>query len=148
MKAGERWTYRPPAAHTVCWVAVHEGRLRTPDTVPAGALTVFESSNEPIELVAPRFAGDVSGNTVRYSQLVGAGMVQTPPMHCAGARQPGPFVASQFAKSAAGATQEEPDVGHVPLAEQVVSKPLIRPHGWPAATTAICMQTPLVALVQ
>jgi len=27
--AGERWTYHPPKGHTVAWVAVHEGVLRT-----------------------------------------------------------------------------------------------------------------------
>jgi redox-sensitive bicupin YhaK (pirin superfamily) len=66
LKAGDRWTYRPPAGHTVCWVAVHEGHLRTPDGVPAGALAVFESSNEPIEFVAPEDTAFVLGSAAPH----------------------------------------------------------------------------------
>src|SRR5262249_51184167 len=36
LKAGERWTYDPPAGHSVAWVAVHEGVLRTPAPVFPG----------------------------------------------------------------------------------------------------------------
>jgi len=87
----------------------------------------------------------------RYGQLVGVGIVHTPPMHAAGAWQPGPFLVSQLAKSAAGATHEPvPVLGvtHCPLAEQVVSAPPINPHGWPVAAAEIAVQTPFVALLQ
>jgi redox-sensitive bicupin YhaK (pirin superfamily) len=57
LKAGERWRYEPPRGHTVGWVAVYQGELRTPELVSAGTLAVFDASEAPIEFVA---AGDTS----------------------------------------------------------------------------------------
>jgi redox-sensitive bicupin YhaK (pirin superfamily) len=36
LKAGERWSYRPDKGHTVAWVAVQDGALRTPSRIPSG----------------------------------------------------------------------------------------------------------------
>lgn len=52
LAAGERWTYEPPPGHTVAWIAVHQGAVRTPALVGRGELAVFEASNQAIELVA------------------------------------------------------------------------------------------------
>jgi redox-sensitive bicupin YhaK (pirin superfamily) len=52
LKAGERWSYQPPAGHEVAWVAVHEGLLRTPTPVPGGEIAVFEPSEAPIDFLA------------------------------------------------------------------------------------------------
>src|SRR5437870_194466 len=42
LKPGERWTYRPPAGHTVAWAAVSEGVLRTTTSaIPAGEVAIF-----------------------------------------------------------------------------------------------------------
>jgi len=52
LEAGERWTYQPPAGHDVAWIAVSDGVLRTPSTVHAGELAIFEPSEDSIELLA------------------------------------------------------------------------------------------------
>ena len=49
---GERWTYHPPRGHTVAWVAVHEGVLRTSSPIPSGEIAIFEPSEESIDFVA------------------------------------------------------------------------------------------------
>ena len=33
---GERWEYRPPAGHTVLWIAVGKGKVRIPDRIRRG----------------------------------------------------------------------------------------------------------------
>jgi redox-sensitive bicupin YhaK (pirin superfamily) len=63
---GERWTYQPPAGHTVAWVAVHEGVLRTPSPVPAGEIAIFEPSEEPIDFVAEGRTGFVLGSAAKH----------------------------------------------------------------------------------
>ena len=52
LKPGERWSYRPAAGHTVAWVAVHDGALRTPAHISSGELAIFELSEESIDFVA------------------------------------------------------------------------------------------------
>jgi redox-sensitive bicupin YhaK (pirin superfamily) len=52
LKAGERWSYQPPAGHEVGWVAVHEGVLRTPSPVARGEIAIFEHSEAPIDVLA------------------------------------------------------------------------------------------------
>lgn len=53
LRAGERWRYTPPAGHTVSWVAVAAGPLKTGgDAVAAGELVVFEPSEQAIDFVA------------------------------------------------------------------------------------------------
>lgn len=49
LKAGERWRYEPPAAHTVLWVAVASGVLSTPEKLQHGELAAFEPSSEAVE---------------------------------------------------------------------------------------------------
>ena len=38
---GERWTYEPPAEHTVAFVAVHTGALVAPEPIAQGEIAVF-----------------------------------------------------------------------------------------------------------
>jgi redox-sensitive bicupin YhaK (pirin superfamily) len=52
LKAGQRWTHYPPKGHTVAWVAVQDGTLRTPSRIPSGEIAVFEPSEESIDFVA------------------------------------------------------------------------------------------------
>jgi redox-sensitive bicupin YhaK (pirin superfamily) len=47
---GERWTYEPPAGHTVLWVAVGKGALHAGEQVSKGELAIFDSSEAPITL--------------------------------------------------------------------------------------------------
>lgn len=66
LEAGERWTYTPPPGHDVAWVAVHEGTLRTPETVPAGEIAIFEGSEQAIDFVAEGRTGFVLGSAARH----------------------------------------------------------------------------------
>jgi len=71
LKPGERWTYHPPKGHTVAWVAVHEGVLRTSSMIPRGEIAIFEPSEEPIDFVAEGKTGFVLGSAVKHPhQLV------------------------------------------------------------------------------
>jgi redox-sensitive bicupin YhaK (pirin superfamily) len=63
---GERWTYHPPAGHTVAFVAVHEGTLRTPTPIPHGEIAVFEPSERPIEFLADGTTGFVLGSAAKH----------------------------------------------------------------------------------
>jgi redox-sensitive bicupin YhaK (pirin superfamily) len=66
LKDGEQWTYYPPAGHTVAFVAVHGGTLRTPTPVPRGEIAVFEPSERPIEFVADGTTGFVLGSAAKH----------------------------------------------------------------------------------
>jgi redox-sensitive bicupin YhaK (pirin superfamily) len=52
LKAGERWRYKPPAGHTVLWVAIASGVLSAPDELRHGDLAAFEPSSEAVEFEA------------------------------------------------------------------------------------------------
>jgi redox-sensitive bicupin YhaK (pirin superfamily) len=66
LRAGERWTYKPPVGHTVLWTAVHAGRVTTPEHLSDGELAVFEEGNAPIEFDAITDAGFVLGSAVKH----------------------------------------------------------------------------------
>ncbi len=66
LKPGERWTYHPPKGHTVAWVAVHEGVLRTSSTIPNGEIAVFEQSEESIDFMAEGKTGFVLGSAAKH----------------------------------------------------------------------------------
>ncbi|WP_265671137.1 pirin family protein [Klebsiella grimontii] len=52
LRAGERWTYQPPAGHTVGWLALAKSRLTNNDgtSVNDGEMVVFEAGETPIIL--------------------------------------------------------------------------------------------------
>ncbi len=52
LRAGERWTYRPPVGHTVGWLALAQGMLDAGASISAGEMVLFEHSEEPIVLQA------------------------------------------------------------------------------------------------
>ncbi|QWP79477.1 pirin family protein [Lysobacter sp. K5869] len=53
LRPGERWTYQPPAGHTVAWLALAKGALSTDsDRVDAGEMAIFEPGNTRIRLEA------------------------------------------------------------------------------------------------
>ena len=66
LKAGEHWQYQPPAGHTVAWLAVHAGKLLTPEPVVAGELVVFEASNSALSLVAEGPTSFVLGSAIPH----------------------------------------------------------------------------------
>src|SRR6266851_7926679 len=52
LKAGERWSYHPPAEHTVLWTVVGRGSVLVPDEMQQGELVAFRPSNAAIEFEA------------------------------------------------------------------------------------------------
>ena len=50
---GEAWTYRPPAGHSVGWLAVASGAVVAGSPVTAGEMAVFEQAELPIALQNP-----------------------------------------------------------------------------------------------
>ncbi len=73
LKDGEQWTYHPPAGHTLAFVAVHEGTLRTPSPVPRGELAIFQQSEEPLEFVADGATGFVLGSAAKHRHELALG---------------------------------------------------------------------------
>jgi redox-sensitive bicupin YhaK (pirin superfamily) len=63
---GEKWRYDPPDKHTVAWIAVHRGKLATPEIVDKGELAVFEESNGALEFEAREDTGFILGSAVKH----------------------------------------------------------------------------------
>ena len=66
LKAGERWTYQPPAEHTVLWTGVRRGSLLVPDELQPSGLVAFRPSNAAIEFEAQSDAEFVLGSAIPY----------------------------------------------------------------------------------
>jgi len=66
LKKGEKWRYQPPENHTVAWIAVHQGKLATPEIVDKGELAVFEESNAALEFEALDDTGFILGSAVKH----------------------------------------------------------------------------------
>lgn len=66
LNAGERWTYRPPRAHNVAWIACHQGSVTTPELVSTDELAVFESGSTPIEFKALTDSRFILGSAIRH----------------------------------------------------------------------------------
>ncbi|MES3001301.1 MAG: pirin family protein [Pseudomonadota bacterium] len=50
LRAGESWTYQPPAGHTVGWMAVASGAVDAGQSVTAGEMAVFDEAEVPVVL--------------------------------------------------------------------------------------------------
>jgi redox-sensitive bicupin YhaK (pirin superfamily) len=66
LKAGERWSFHPPKGHSVVWVAVHDGLLRTSSPIPSGEIAIFEPSEESIDFVAEGITRFVLGSAAKH----------------------------------------------------------------------------------
>jgi redox-sensitive bicupin YhaK (pirin superfamily) len=66
LKDGERWRYAPPDGHTVAWLAVDEGGLRSQAPIRAGELAVFEESGGAIDLEADGDTSFVLGSAIKH----------------------------------------------------------------------------------
>ncbi len=71
---GEKWRYDPPHDHTVAWIAVHRGKLATPEIVDKGELAVFEESNGALEFEALDDTGFILGSAVKHPHELALGM--------------------------------------------------------------------------
>jgi redox-sensitive bicupin YhaK (pirin superfamily) len=79
LKAGERWSYQPPAEHTVLWTAVGMGSVLVPDKLQQGELVAFRPSSAAIEFEAQSDAEFVLGSAVPhdYDLVLGSHSVHT-----------------------------------------------------------------------
>jgi redox-sensitive bicupin YhaK (pirin superfamily) len=79
LKAGERWSYQPPAEHTVLWTAVGMGSVLVPDELQQGELMAFTPSNASIDFEAQSDAEFVLGSAVPhgYDLVLGSHSVHT-----------------------------------------------------------------------
>lgn len=61
LKPGDRWTYQPPAGHTVGWLALAKGKLDAGagGSASTGEMVVFEPGETPIALEASSQEGAV-----------------------------------------------------------------------------------------
>ena len=66
LKAGERWSYQPPVGHTVAWVAVQDGALRSSSRIPSGEIAIFEPSEASIDFVAEGDTRFVLGSAAEH----------------------------------------------------------------------------------
>ena len=66
LKAGERWTFRPPEGHDVAWIASHQGIVATPEQVSIGEVAVFEEGDQAIAFEAIFDAGFILGSAVKH----------------------------------------------------------------------------------
>jgi redox-sensitive bicupin YhaK (pirin superfamily) len=73
LKAGQRWSYDPPAGHDVAWVAVGEGALLTSSRVPEGEVAVFEPSGQAMDFVAQGNTRFVLGSAARHPHELALG---------------------------------------------------------------------------
>jgi redox-sensitive bicupin YhaK (pirin superfamily) len=64
---GQRWRYDPPPGHTVAWLAIDHGRLRSSEPIEAGQLAVFEQADTgAIELQADGATSFVIGSAIKH----------------------------------------------------------------------------------
>ena len=79
LKAGERWSYEPPAGHTVLWTSVGMGSVLVPDEVRQGELVAFTPSSAAIEFEGQSDAEFVLGSAVPhdYDLVLGSHSVHT-----------------------------------------------------------------------
>jgi redox-sensitive bicupin YhaK (pirin superfamily) len=66
LAAGERFTYRPPAGHRVCWIAICTGALRVAGTTLGVELAVFDASDAPVSIEAEVPTEFVLGSAVPH----------------------------------------------------------------------------------
>jgi hypothetical protein len=79
LKAGERWSYQPPAEHTVLWTAVGMGSALVPEELQQGELVAFRPSSAAIEFEAQSDTEFVLGSAVphSYDLVLGSHSVHT-----------------------------------------------------------------------
>ena len=63
---GQSWSYAPPPAQDIAWLAVHQGRLAAPQPVVAGELVVYEEGCAAIDLQARGPTRFLLGSAVRH----------------------------------------------------------------------------------
>jgi redox-sensitive bicupin YhaK (pirin superfamily) len=74
LKAGERWTYRPPLGHTVLWASPVEGHLlANSERLPVHELVAFEHSDKSVEFNALTDTQFVLGSALPHGHELSLG---------------------------------------------------------------------------
>ena len=73
LRAGERWSYRPPAGQDVAWLAVSQGDLRVGEPVSAGELVIFEETGADLAIQAESAARFILGSAVKHPHALVTG---------------------------------------------------------------------------
>lgn len=81
LAAGERWTYQPPAGHTVAFAAVHTGALVGPEPIAQGELVVFAEGDGALRFEAAVATDLIVGSAVKHPHelVLGRYSVHTSP---------------------------------------------------------------------
>ena len=85
LKAGDSWTYQPPAGHTVAWAALSRGKLSVGEVadapMAAGEMLVFDQSPGSVAFKALEDAEFVLGSAVPHAHalVLGRYSVHTSP---------------------------------------------------------------------
>jgi redox-sensitive bicupin YhaK (pirin superfamily) len=79
LKTGERWSYQPPAGHTVLWIAVGKGSILVPDEVQQGEMVAFRPSSAALQFEAQSDVEFVLGSAVPHNHhlVLGSHSVHT-----------------------------------------------------------------------
>lgn len=79
LKTGERWSYQPPARHTVLWTSIGKGSVLVPDELHQGELVAFTPSGSAIKFEAHSDTEFVLGSAVPhdYDLVLGSHSVHT-----------------------------------------------------------------------
>src|SRR5260370_4322613 len=77
LRAGERWSYQPPAEHTVLWTAIGMGSVLVPDELQRGELVVFRPSGGTLRFEAKSDAEFMVGSAVSHDLVLGTHSVHT-----------------------------------------------------------------------
>jgi redox-sensitive bicupin YhaK (pirin superfamily) len=67
LAAGETWQYIPPSGHTVAWIYVYRGKLKTSGELFEKQLVIFKSGETPVQLTADESAGFVIGSAIPHA---------------------------------------------------------------------------------
>ena len=67
LDAQSTWEYVPPAGHTVAWVYVYRGNLKTAGQAIGQQLAVFQTEEKPIRFTAEESVGFVLGSAVPHA---------------------------------------------------------------------------------
>lgn len=66
LKAGERWSYVPAPGHSVAWIALFDGLLRSPAQLSGGEMAIFDPSEGAIDFVAEQNTRFVLGSAAEH----------------------------------------------------------------------------------
>ncbi len=83
LQAGQSWTYRPPAGHTVAWTHARQGRLLVSDDVLNKQLAVFSESEEALEFTAQDDADFIVASAVKHPHDLALGYYSVHTSHTA-----------------------------------------------------------------